>query len=99
MFVKLDKLKIMENSAIDAVLNHLVDRHLDEEMVFLIKLNHNFYRFLCSNLINTIYFNIKECHIPVNFDEDYKKWTKFKDQQKSMFIHSISHHYLHYQTT
>lgn len=44
IFVKLDKLELMENSAINAALNHLEDGHLDEELVSLIKLNHNFFQ-------------------------------------------------------
>ena len=100
MFVKLGKLELMENSAINAVLNNLKDGHLDEELLSLIKLNHNFYSFLYSNVIKMIYFNTKECHIQVNFVKDYKKWAKFKDRQKSTLInHSISHHYLSYRTT
>ena len=86
MFVKLDKLELMENSAINAVLSHLEDGHLDEELVSLIKLNRNFYRFLYSTVINTIYFNSKECHIQVNFVIDYEKLAKFKDEHKSTFI-------------
>ena len=44
IFVKLDKLELMENSAINAALNHLEDGHLDEELASLIKLNHNFFQ-------------------------------------------------------
>ena len=40
----------------------------------LIRMNHNFYRFIYSTTINIIYFNAKEIHIQEHFLEKYNEW-------------------------
>ena len=52
---------------LDLVINFLKDGHLDAELRTFIRLNHNFYRFVYSSVINVIYFNTKEVHIQERF--------------------------------
>ena len=50
---------IKENTALNIVHDFLKDGYLDEDMQSLIRMNHNFYRFIYSTTINIIYFNTK----------------------------------------
>ena len=58
---------IKENTALNIVHDFLKDGHLDKEMQSLIRMNHNFYRFIYSTTIHNIYFNTKEIHIQERF--------------------------------
>ena len=61
---------------LNIVHDFLKDRHLDEEMQSLIRMNHNFYRFIYSTTINIIYFNTKEIHTQERFLGNYKEWKE-----------------------
>ena len=64
---------VKENTALNIVHDFLKDGHLDEEMQLLIRMNHNFYRFIYSATINIIYFNTNEIHIQERFLEKYSE--------------------------
>ena len=64
---------VKENAALNIVHDFLKDGHLDEEIQLLIRMNHNFYRFIYSTTINIIYFNTKEIHIQELFLEKYSE--------------------------
>ena len=66
--------QVKENTALNLVYNFLKDGNLDAQLRTLIRLNHNFYRFIYSNLINLIYFNTKEVHIQERFVSQFNEW-------------------------
>ena len=66
--------EVKENTALNLVHNFLKDGHLDAELGTLIRLNHNFYRFIYSSVINAICFNTKEVDIQERFVSQFNEW-------------------------
>ena len=66
--------QVKENTALNLVQNFLKDRHLDSELLTLIRLNHNFYRFIYSSVIKVICFNTKEVNIQERFVSQFNEW-------------------------
>ena len=65
--------------------NFLKDEHLDAELRTLIQLNHKFYRFIYSSVINVIYFNTKEVHIQERFVLQFDEWqAKAENERKAI---------------
>ena len=62
--------QIKENTALNNVHTFLTGANIDESLQKLIRLNHNFYRFMHSTCVNIIYMNTKE----VQIQERYSNW-------------------------
>ena len=65
--------EVKENTALNLVHNFLKDGHLDAELGTLIRLNHNFFRFIYSSVINAICFNTKEVDIQERFVSQFNE--------------------------
>ena len=68
------KWKIKENIALNKVHKILTNANTDEQLKQLIRVNHQFYRFLNSMCLHTIYMNVTKIHIQERFMEKYSKW-------------------------
>ena len=62
--------QIKENTTLNNVHTFLTGANIDESLQKLIRLNHNFYRFMHSTCVNIIYMNTKE----VQIQERYSNW-------------------------
>ena len=62
--------QIKENTALNKVHKFLTGANIDVSLQKLIRLNHNFYRFMHSTCVNIIYMNTKE----VQIQERYSNW-------------------------
>ena len=63
--------QIKESTALNKVHEFLAGANIDESLQNLIRLNHNFYRFMYSTCINIIYMNTKEVLIQEQYVEGY----------------------------
>ena len=76
-FIKPDDIRsklerqIKENTALNKVHDFLAGANIDESLQKLIRLNHNFYRFMHSTCVNIIYMNTKEVQIQERYVEFY----------------------------
>ena len=52
----------------------LAGANIDESLQNLIRLNHNFYRFMYSTCVNIIYMNTKEVQIQERYAKGYSNW-------------------------
>ena len=66
--------KIKENTTLNKVHEFLANANTDEQLKQLIGVNHQFYRFLHSTCVHTIYMNVNEMHIQERFVETYNEW-------------------------
>ena len=71
--------KIKENTALNKVHEFLANANIDEQLKQLIRVNHQFYRFLYLTRVHTIYMNVTEMHIQERFVETYNKWQSIAD--------------------
>ena len=55
--------KIKENTTLNKVHEFLANANIDEQLKQLIKVNHQFYKFLYSTCVHTIYMSVNEIHI------------------------------------
>ena len=78
--------KINEKSALKKVYEFLANANIDDKLKQLIRVNHQFYRFLYSTRVHTVYMNITKRHIQERFVETYNEWQsvahgRWLDQQ------------------
>ena len=66
--------KIKEKSALKKVYEFLANANIDDKLKQLIRVNHQFYRFLYSTRVHTVYMNIAKRHIQERFMETYNEW-------------------------
>ena len=66
--------KIKENSAFNKVHEFLANANIGEQLKQLIRVNRQFYRFLYSTCVHTIYMNVTKIHIRERFVETYNEW-------------------------
>ena len=55
--------QIKKSTALNKVHKFLAGANIDKRLQNLIRLNHNFYRFMYSTCVNIIYMNMKEVQI------------------------------------
>ena len=65
--------KIKENTALNKVHEFLANANIDEQLKQLIRVNHQFYRFLYSTCVHNIYMNVTKMHIQERFMETYNE--------------------------
>ena len=66
--------KIKENTTLNKVHEFLANANIDEQLKQLIWINRQFYRFLYSACVHTIYMSVTEMHIQERFVETYTEW-------------------------
>ena len=66
--------QIKKSTALNKVHKFLAGANIDKRLQNLIRLNHNFYRFMYSTCVNIIYMNMKEVQIQERYVEGYSNW-------------------------
>ena len=66
--------QIKENTTLYKIYKLLADAYIDESLQNLIRLNHNFYRFMYFTWVNIIFINMKEVQIQERYVEGYSNW-------------------------
>ena len=66
--------QIKEKTALNKVQEVLAGANTDKSLQNLIRLNHNFYRFMYSTCVNIIYLNTKEVQIQEWYVEGHSNW-------------------------